>query len=484
MATILSALTQSQLFNFASVPILLLQCSLIHPAYEPDPSARLIRALLLPVIIALAVSTQSRKLFLPLEEYLHVNYGLVAIPTFHICCLAIQFAFHRGPALKDPPIEPEKREAAEPASLIKNSQGSVEPHLTHITERRKTTLLASQKHAIKLNQDDDLNNRPTVAELIKFSIGIVVSPRGLAYTWAPPARCLSRAPTKPMRQFVSEQLIEIVKKHALFLLTCAYLLPAINHPDGPAGWVSQTFSLERSRVLTIVVDQITAAIFTFSAICAFNILGAVFTGAELILITLTRLILPEDLRPERFDTSLYPPLFNRLSSRDNLSEFWGQGWQCVFRRDFVFCGGLPMAKLGSFLFGPQTVPLFTLMGSMLLSGIFVSHWSCILTITKPDLGFNTTKFFVIQGLGIVLERALNVRKVLGGRALRPLRYFLTYFWLSYWSQDMFAVLYDRGLGRSGIIDPDFRKWYWFQYCLPFGPFVPRGLLHWMDAARS
>ncbi|KAI9603654.1 hypothetical protein KEM48_000415 [Puccinia striiformis f. sp. tritici PST-130] len=428
MATILSALTQSQLFNFASVPILLLQCSLIHPAYEPDPSARLIRALLLPVIIALAVSTQSRKLFLPLEEYLHVNYGLVAIPTFHICCLAIQFAFHRGPALKDPPIEPEKREAAEPASLIKNSQGSVEPHLTHITERRKTTLLASQKHAIKLNQDDDLNNRPTVAELIKFSIGIVVSPRGLAYTWAPPARCLSRAPTKPMRQFVSEQLIEIVKKHALFLLTCAYLLPAINHPDGPAGWVSQTFSLERSRVLTIVVDQITAAIFTFSAICAFNILGAVFTGAELILITLTRLILPEDLRPERFDTSLYPPLFNRLSSRDNLSEFWDKKRLRVLRRSTDGQTWLIFVRPSN------STPIHP-------HGLDALEWHLrILTITKPDLGFNTTKFFVIQGLGIVLERALNVRKVLGGRALRPLRYFLTYFWLSYWSQDMFAVL--------------------------------------------
>ncbi|KAA1106197.1 hypothetical protein PGT21_030820 [Puccinia graminis f. sp. tritici] len=481
MATLVGSITQSQLFNFACVPLLLLQCSLLHPAYEADPSARVIRLLLLPAIIVLAVSTQSRKLFLPLEEYLHVNYGLVAVPTFHICCLAVQFAFHRGPALKEPVSETEKHDIAttDPAKVIKSSGGSIETQSAPNTGRRKLNQLVNQKRTIKLKHDSHSNDSPAVAELIKFSIGIVASPRGLAYTWAPPTRCLSRAPRKPILQFIREHLVDIIKKHVLFLITCAYLLPAINHPEGPCGWISETFGIERSRALDVVINQLTAAVFTFSAICAFNILGGVLNGAELLFITLARLILPEDLRPEPFDTSLYPPLFNRLGSRDNLSEFWGQGWQCVFRRDFVFCGGLPMAKLGSFLFGPQSEILFALMGSMLLSGIF-HEWG-ILTITKPDLGFNTTKFFVIQGLGIVLERKLNLRKVLGGRAMRPLRYFLTYFWLSYWSQDMFEILYDRGLGRSGIIDSDFRKWYWFQYFLPFGPFLPRGLINGIKA---
>ncbi|WAQ80988.1 hypothetical protein PtA15_1A326 [Puccinia triticina] len=485
MATLLGSFTQSQLFNFACVPLLLLQCSLLHPAYEADPSARVIRSVLLPVIIGLAISTQSRKLFLPLEEYLHVNYGLVAVPTFHICCLAVQFAFHRGPALKASVAESEKRETvpkevqADPATIHKTTEGSLEHRHTGNTGRRQLNpyVNLNQTQTTKLKDDPHSDNSPTVAELIKFSVGIVASPRGLAYTWAPPARCLSRASRKPIGQFIREQLVDSAKKHTMFLVTCAYLLPAINHPEGPSGWISETFGLQRSRALEVVVNQLTAAIFTFSAICAFNILGAVLNGAELLFITIARVILPEDLRPEPFDTSLYPPLFNRLGSRDNLSEFWGQGWQCVFRRDFVSCGGLPMAKLGRLFFGPGSEPLFMLMGSMLLSGIF-HEWG-IFTITKPDLGFSTTKFFVIQGVGIVLERTLNVRKVLGGRTMRPLRYVLTYFWLSYWSVDMFGILYDRGLGRSGIIDPDFRKWYWFQYFLPFGPFLPRGLLNWM-----
>ncbi|KAI7942778.1 hypothetical protein MJO29_012622 [Puccinia striiformis f. sp. tritici] len=64
----------------------------------------------------------------------------------------------------------------------------------------------------------------------------------------------------------------------------------------------------------------------------------------------------------------------------------------------------------------------------------------ILTITKPYLGFNTTKFFVIHGLGFVLERALNVWKVLCGQAMHPFYYFLTYSWLLHWRQNTFAVL--------------------------------------------
>ncbi|PLW51592.1 hypothetical protein PCASD_00491 [Puccinia coronata f. sp. avenae] len=489
MVAFLSSLTESQVFNFACVPLLLLQCSLLHPAYEADPSARVLRLLLLPVVVALAVSTQSRKLLLPLEEYLHVNYGLVAVPTFHICCLAAQFAFHRGPALKEEALVVESTEGdqavaevvqAEPEKLLHNASRSYAPQNVDITELRKRSRFGRQKQPTKLDYSLHGTKSPTIAELIKFSVGIVASPRGLAYTWAPPARCLSRAPRKPIVDFLRELLVDVVKKHTLFLMTCVYLLPAVNHPEGAAGWISEASGLRRSGVLEIIVNQLTAAIFTFSAICAFNLLGSVLTGTELLFITLARLILPDDLRPEPFDTTLYPPLFNRLISRENLSEFWGEGWQCVFRRDFVFCGGMPLAKLGCFFFGPGSVPLFTLMGSMLLSGIF-HEWG-ILTITKPDWKFSTTKFFVIQGFGIVLERILNLRKVLGGRALRPLRYFITYFWLSYWSQDMFEALYERGLGRSGIIETDFRRWYWFQYLLPFGPFLPKGLMNLINIA--
>jgi hypothetical protein len=38
--------------------------------------------------------------------------------------------------------------------------------------------------------------------------------------------------------FLQGLLINVVKKHTLFLMTCAYLLPAVNHPKGAAGWIS------------------------------------------------------------------------------------------------------------------------------------------------------------------------------------------------------------------------------------------------------
>ncbi|KNZ59677.1 hypothetical protein VP01_1682g5 [Puccinia sorghi] len=487
MATFLSSLAQSQLFNFACVPLLLLQCSLVHPSYEADPSARVLRLLLLPVVVVLAIGTQSRKLFLPLEEYLCVNYGLVAVPTFHICCLAIQFAFHRGPALKETPSEPSKREGVvqevrtKPPVVLQSTGSCMEPQNTPNFSRREVSRFGNQKqYSTKLKDDLHSSNSPTVAELIKFSIGIVASPRGLAYAWAPPARCLSRVPRKPIGEFLRDQVIEIlIKNHIIFLVLCVYLLPAANNPQGAAGWISERLGFGRSRALDIIVNQLTAAAFTFAAICAFNIIGAVCTVAELLFITLARLVLPDDLRPEPFDTSLFPPLFNKLGSRDTLSGFWGEGWQCVFRRDFVFCGGLPMAKIGCWIFGPESTLLFTLMGSMLLSGILVSG---VLTITQPDFKFSTTKLFVMQGVGIVLERMLNLRKVLGGRAMRPLRYVVTYLWMTYWSQDMFEILYDRGLGRSGIIEADFRRWYWFQYFIPLGPFLPKGFINCLNVA--
>jgi len=484
MATFLSSLAQSQLFNFACVPLLLLQCSLLHPAYGADPSARVLRLLLLPIVVVLAVGTQSRKLFLPLEEYLYVNYGLVAVPTFHICCLAIQFAFHRGPVLKETPSEPTKGEAAtqevrtKPPAVLQTTGKCIEPQ--KIPNFARSRFGNQKQYSTKLKYDLHSSDSPTVAELIKFSIGIVASPRGLAYAWAPPARCLSRVPRKPIGEFLRDQVVEILKNYIMFLVMCVYLLPAANHPQRAAGWISETLGFGRSRALEIIVNQLTAAVFTFAAICAFNIVGAVCTVGELLFITLSRLILPDDLRPEPFDTSLFPPLFNKLGSRDTLSGFWGEGWQCVFRRDFVFCGGLPMAKIGCWVFGPGSTLFFTLMGSMLLSGIF-HEWG-VLTITQPDFKFSTTKFFVMQGVGIVLERMLNLRKVLGGRRMRPLRYFVTYLWMSYWSQDMFEILYDRGLGRSGIIETDFRRWYWFQYFIPLGPFLPKGFINCISVA--
>ncbi|KAI7941184.1 hypothetical protein MJO28_013469 [Puccinia striiformis f. sp. tritici] len=106
--------------------------------------------------------------------------------------------------------------------------------------------------------------------------------------------------------------LKIANKHASFLVSCAYLFPAINHPDGQAGWVWEMFSL--GRLLALIIDIMRSA----PSKC-------LVLTAELIFITLTGLIFPKDLCPEGSNTSLCLPLSNRLTPQVRLSEFWGHG---------------------------------------------------------------------------------------------------------------------------------------------------------------
>ncbi len=94
------------------------------------------------------------------------------------------------------------------------------------------------------------------------------------------------------------------------------------------------------------------------------------------------------------------PIMDRPIASTSLSEFWGRRWNLAFR-DLTH----------RFLF----VPLVRRMGAVgaLLTGFLVSGLIHDLVISIPACGGwgGPTGFFVLQGLGIVLERSTLGRKV-------------------------------------------------------------------------
>ncbi|PLW28681.1 hypothetical protein PCASD_26183 [Puccinia coronata f. sp. avenae] len=113
--------------------------------------------------------------------------GLVAFPTLHICCLAVQFAFHRGPALKEEALVVELTQGeavadivqAEPEKILQNTPRSYAPQNLNTTELRKRSQFGRQKQPTKLDYSLHGTKSPNIAELIKFSVGIVARSTGL-----------------------------------------------------------------------------------------------------------------------------------------------------------------------------------------------------------------------------------------------------------------------------------------------------------------
>lgn len=145
------------------------------------------------------------------------------------------------------------------------------------------------------------------------------------------------------------------------------------------------------------------------------------------------------------DPAQWPPLFDRPWLSTSLREFWGKRWHQLFRGCFVSLGSRPFVVLSEKLSPPKVSagsnrakggtqegrpsrnPLFIL-GAFFISGVF--HYTGCRAFGKSH-PVQIIGFFMMQGLGVILEEALMKRPTSHEPGLKP-KHKLGRVWVVLW----------------------------------------------------
>ncbi|KNE92182.1 hypothetical protein PSTG_14417 [Puccinia striiformis f. sp. tritici PST-78] len=427
---------------------LLAQTFLMNPCYEKSRSVRIIRAALMPITIYLTLSRVALRLFYPLDVFFHWNFAFVSFPTFHAICLAIQYGLSRGPIFLSK------------EGMIKAGNYRGDP---------------DDKDEMQ-KPDYQPNPRPSLLERIKFTIWILFSPRGLETSWAPSLSVVPRGPKMSAGSFFLFILGKTVVCHFMMTLLWFIAVSCAQHPQGSWGFLDDYIGLGPFKWVKNYpqLDHLKAAPFGGAAWFAIDTLGCLFNLLEIILFQVGPYILPKDLAPGKFDTTLYPALFNDLSSRESVIAFWSKGWHAIFRRNIIFCGWNPLEYIFS-VFGKDAAKMGGMMGGMIFSGIF--HEYLIAAVSRIDCKFPTVMMFTVCGLGMVAEVTLKRRTGIITKGV-PGRIWLVMV-LGCYGTAMVESWIARGLGRADIPPP--RLWTWPRYLVPFSGLLPE---RWISRLES
>ncbi|EGG10431.1 uncharacterized protein MELLADRAFT_102998 [Melampsora larici-populina 98AG31] len=479
MSALISMMYESKIWNYTALPVLLIQASMLHPHYESNEMYRTIRFMLAPIIIYLTISSQHDRMFKPLEDFVHMNYALVAIPSFHVIAITLQYAYQRGPVLLNDLGKKKRSQDYNQSenSLISDESESADTTCSESTEVIKTPLklnhnqlLQKSKYIIKSKRRLLVDSpSPSWGEIVKFSSNLITSPRGLQYVWAPPSYVCSRAPKKSIAKFVWEQTSWLILNQIGLIIEAAFAVPATQHPSGPHGYMTEVLGIPDSSLLQICSDYIGLAFYGSIGYHALTIAAACINLIELLWYTLASRLLPDEFAPAPFDTTLYPHLFNYPNFKTSITEFWSRGWHCVFRTNFVFLGSEPFGRIAK-PFGPRAVRLASMMGAMLISGL-MHEWGTIFVANRIDWNFEATRFFLMMGVGVAIESILKT--TLGFKFSGVLGNIWVFSWFGFWGNPFMKVWLDRGVGSSGITCPcEITDWPLARFLVPLGPLLP------------
>lgn len=512
---------QSAWLAWMGVPLEMLQAIFLHPYFQLNypRSTKFYRAAVIPICVYLAFATVIRRTITPLDQYLHFNFGFTTMPTFHFVCLSIIFGLHQGPVFKSEvelfnrqklaqqPINPEttKDSNAKIEGSQFNSSGEKNVDNNYVDHRGKNknnirnrkpncnrdsnsvnyhridsadkSKYPSSNSTAKLNQSVeahvntrktrmDLEKSPSIGELTRWVGALVMSPRGIACTWSPPESVVPLEKFSSYQSFMFTLIFRTLVMHIWFQFVCGVGVEIIQNSKGDVNhFLFETLQLPQLRILKLLSPFYLTIVLGGGAYSGFALAGGLFNIVEITTIEILRKILPDDseFKPEPVNTSNYPPLFNSPWVRTSLTEFWGKGWQAVFRHHFLFCGAQPMWLIFS-KFNPTIGKLAAVMGAMSLSAAM--HEFCLVAVSRFDPAFSSSRMFLSQGVGIVLEaifKKVTGRKVSG-------------FWGWLWGlcfiilngKSMVDAWVQRDLGK-GVVP--LREWSWIHYLVPFGALI-------------
>jgi hypothetical protein len=164
--------------------------------------------------------------------------------------------------------------------------------------------------------------------------------------------------------------------------------------------------------------------------------------AAYLLTPIARKLLPDKIRPPRFDTRMWPPLLQTPLVSTSLADWWTYRWHryisitlvrsitllmhchSILRREFVVMGYKPARYLTQWL-GKDVSSLFGVLGAFVASGVlheagklFMSVLIAFITLNSRtclaiyfatsevplDYRLLSLRFFVMQGLGLAAEQ--------------------------------------------------------------------------------
>ncbi|KAI6014171.1 hypothetical protein EDC04DRAFT_3145164 [Pisolithus marmoratus] len=120
--------------------------------------------------------------------------------------------------------------------------------------------------------------------------------------------------------------------------------------------------------------------------------------------------------------SQWPPLYDKPWLSTSLSDLWGRRWHQMLRFPCFSCGGVPLA----YLFGrPGGV-----LGTFLMSGIY--HTIELRAVGRGGSVRAELGFFVMSGVGVLLERAWSKYVSPGRRVGGIYGWIWTFSWIAIW----------------------------------------------------
>jgi len=436
---------------------LVVQAYLMNPVYERSVGARTLRTGLMPLTIYLVLTRTPQRLYYPLEQFFHWNFAFISFPSFHAVCLAIQFGLYRGSLF------------ASKHQLIKAGNYRADLYDDDDEEEEKE---GDQKR--EEVTETPTESSPSFLARVKFTIWLLFSPRGLETSWAPALEIVPEGPTMSLGQFFVHTLCRLVVCHIVGTGLWLFAAQYAQHPKAAFGVFAEYIPPLHFLTHFTNLDYVTSACFGAVSWISLETLACLFNLLDVLVYHVGPSILPKDLAPGKFNSRLYPPLFNDLWSRESMVTFWSRGWHAIFRRNIVFCGWNPAEWL--FLgFGKDTAKTAGMMGGMIFSGIFHEYLIAVPSWFDPSVP--AFKMFALCGAAMVAEVHF---KRYTGRFVRgwPGRIWCLMIFAIY-GKPLVASWIERGLGRHGM--SPVQHWKWPRYVVPLSGFLPET---WLDALAS
>ncbi|KIK92202.1 hypothetical protein PAXRUDRAFT_830176 [Paxillus rubicundulus Ve08.2h10] len=142
--------------------------------------------------------------------------------------------------------------------------------------------------------------------------------------------------------------------------------------------------------------------------------------------------------------SQWPPLFDSPWLSTSLGDFWGRRWHQMLRQMLMTLGGRPFGHLFGRLGG--------IIGVFLTSGVF--HVIELRSVTQGGNWLVVIGFFVMNGIGIVLERVW--KRVYDRRVGGIWGWIWTFSWLALWGVPMVDNWAKAGRFGAETFPPEFK----------------------------
>ncbi|EGG00312.1 uncharacterized protein MELLADRAFT_111951 [Melampsora larici-populina 98AG31] len=351
--------------SLSIIPILLLlffQCSLLHPQLAFNQNLRLIRLILTPINFWSSLKISIDYCFKPLDQS--------GIFNFFFSCFGIHL------------------------SLKSLEWGLADDHQLKKIHQIRHEFDLDDDDSKKLKKNDDADesiendkkssDQLTLESWYIWTVDQFLSARGFQYGWG--------SHVQPNTRSAMEVFKRLVKVHIVHVAVVAYSVYI--RDIGSISKVLDSIGLPNHLVFRILTDSISTFAFGLYIVSITDISYNYYTLLAYLISSFNQ-SLPNWIKTS-YNLKLFLPLYNSPHLTNSLNDLWSLHWHQLFRRSFIFIGGIQFSKLFKFLgFNKQLQKIAGLLGCFLVSGIMhelAIHFVARSPHSNPHYFFNSSGF--------------------------------------------------------------------------------------------